>query len=62
MSTQKSGGPGITHVCLESRIRFIAGIMSFALTVTWEAATVWRYTLSLASDTPGTRAPDMAGY
>ena len=51
MRTQISGNFGITHVYLESCIRFIAGIKSFALTVAWEAGTVWRYTLSLVSDT-----------
>jgi hypothetical protein len=51
MSTQISGDFGITHVYLESRVRLIAGAMSFALTVAWEAGTVWRYTLSMVSDT-----------
>ena len=51
MSTQISGDFGITHVYLESKVRLIAGAMSFALTVAWEAGAIWRYTLSLASDT-----------
>ncbi|HXL92096.1 MAG TPA: hypothetical protein VN969_24415 [Streptosporangiaceae bacterium] len=51
MSTQISGDFGITHVFLESKVRLIVGGMSFALTVAWEAGGVWRYTLSLVSDT-----------
>ncbi|HXL92536.1 MAG TPA: hypothetical protein VN969_26675 [Streptosporangiaceae bacterium] len=51
MSTQISSDFGITHVYLESRVRPIAGAMSCALTVAWETGNIWRYTLSMVSDT-----------
>ena len=50
MSTQISGDFEITHVHLESKVMLITGAMSFALTVAWEASTIWRYSLSLVSD------------
>jgi hypothetical protein len=50
MSTQISGDFEITHVHLESKVMLITGAMSFALTVAWEAGTIWRYSLSLVSD------------
>ena len=68
MSTHIGGDFGITHVYLESRVRLIAGAMSCALTVAWETGSIWRYTLSVVSDTarnsragvrpgPGSRPP-----
>jgi hypothetical protein len=50
MSTQVTGDFEITHVHLESKVMLITGAMSFALTVAWEASTIWRYSLSLVSD------------
>ena len=50
MSTQISGDFEITQVHLESKVMLITGAMSFALTVAWEASTIWRYSLSLVSD------------
>jgi hypothetical protein len=50
MSTQIRGDFEITHVHLESKVMLITGAMSFALTVTWETGTIWRYNLSMVSD------------
>jgi len=60
MSTQISGDFEITHVHLESKVMLITGAMSFALTVAWEASTIWRTASAWSATRPGTCAPALA--